>query len=94
MIVKVRFILDYYKFFGKHELILNLPENITLHELIDFIDNNIKNGFKERIIDNNSIRYPNMILINGRRAEFFNGLNTIIKDNDTITFSPLAYFAL
>ncbi|AFZ70046.1 ubiquitin-like protein [Caldisphaera lagunensis DSM 15908] len=94
MIIKVKFILDYYKFIGKHELLLDVKNNSTLLDIIDYINNNIKNGFKEKIINGNEIKYPNMILINGRRAEFLNGLNTSLNENDEILFSPLAYFAL
>ncbi len=94
MKVKVKFILDYYKFIGKHELILNLSNKPKIIDLINYIDNNIKNGFKEKIINGNEIKYPNMILINGRRAEFLEGLNTKLNENDEIIFSPLAYFAL
>ncbi len=92
--IKVRFILDYYKYIGKFELNLDIPDKFTLIDLIDYIDKNIKKGFKEKLLNENSIKYPNMILINGRRAEFFENLNTKLNENDQIIFSPLAYFAL
>ncbi|MFP3295406.1 MAG: hypothetical protein RXN81_04660 [Caldisphaera sp.] len=94
MKIKVRFILDYYKYIGKFELNLDVPNDFRLIDLIDYIDKNIKNGFKEKLLNGSEIKYPNMILINGRRVEFFNNLNTELNENDEITFSPLAYFAL
>ncbi|MCE4624180.1 MAG: MoaD/ThiS family protein [Caldisphaeraceae archaeon] len=94
MKVEAYFILQYYKFIGKNRVEVELPEGSSVEDLIDFIERNVKNGFKEKVLNDGEVSYPNMILVNGKRIEFLDGLKTKLREGDKITFSPLALFAL
>lgn len=39
--------------------------------------------------DRTALNYKTIILVNGRRAEFLNGLDTELKDTDTILVFPV-----
>lgn len=47
-------------------------------------------GIKDYILDNNNLLIGTMILVNGKNILHINGLNTIVKNSDTVDFFPPA----
>ncbi len=88
------FLQEFYRFMGGYDKWLEVPDGITVRELIDIIDKSVKPGFKELILEGDNLKYPVEIAVNGRRIDFLNGLDTVLKDGDKILFSPRALFVL
>jgi molybdopterin synthase sulfur carrier subunit len=62
----------------------------TVKELIDFIAKEYNPKFKEQIINpkTGKVHAFYKILVNGRDIEFLNGLETKLKEGDTVTIFP------
>ena len=62
----------------------------TVKELIDFIAKEYNPKFKEQIINQKTGKVHTFykILINGQDIEFLNGLETKLKEGDTVTIFP------
>lgn len=59
-------------------------EQISVDTLIESLN------IKDYIIKNNEIVPGTMILLNGKNIAHLNGLDTIVKKNDTVDFFPPA----
>ncbi len=95
MKVKAVFLQEFYELIGRFEVEVELPENATVRDLIEYIDSNVKRGFKDKVLDERGqVRYPVEIAVNGRRIEFLQGLETRLKDGDRVVFSPRALFVV
>jgi len=93
--IRVKFFQEFYRDIGRGEIIVELDKPIKLRELVEYIDSKIKPGFAGKILTaNGSLKYPVEITVNGRRIEFLQGLDTIVKDGDSVAFSPRALFSL
>jgi len=93
--VVVKFLQEFYSTIGRYSLEVTLAEGATIRDLIEYIDKNVKKSFKNLVLDSKGgIRYPVEIALNGRRIEFLEGLETMLKNGDTIVFSPRAFFVL
>ncbi len=92
--VKCVFIQEFYELMGRFELEVELPEGSRLIDLIDYIDRRVKPGFRRMVVEDDNIRWPVEIAINGRRAEFLGGLRAPLKDGDRVLFSPRALFVV
>ncbi len=93
--VVVKFLQEFYTMMGQYSIEVELEQGSTVRDLIEYIDRNIKESFKKHILDDRgNIRYPAEIAVNGRRIEFLNGLETILRDGDNVVFSPRAFFVL
>lgn len=81
---------------GRYKLSLCVPEDKnTVRKLIDYIDSTVKPGFRNLILDENgNVKYPVSIMVNGRRIDFLEGLDTKLKEGDRICFSPRALFVV
>ncbi len=89
------FIQEFYELTRKFNIELNVPEGVTVKDLIETIDRNYVPGFKEKILDENGkLRWPVEIAVNGRRIDFLKGLDTPLKDGDRVLFSPRALFVV
>jgi molybdopterin synthase sulfur carrier subunit len=62
----------------------------TVRELIDYIAMEYNPQFKERLIDpkKGEARKFYKILVNGRDIDFLDGLETKLKEGDTVAFFP------
>ncbi|ABM80861.1 MoaD/ThiS family protein [Hyperthermus butylicus] len=95
MKVKAVFIQEFYELMGRFELEIELAEGATVRDLIEYIDSQVKPGFKSWILDEKGEpRYPVEIAVNGRRIDFLDGLETRLKDGDRVLFSPRALFVV
>jgi molybdopterin synthase sulfur carrier subunit len=62
----------------------------TVKELIDFIAIKYNPQFKEQLIDlkTGKVHKYYKIFVNGRDIDFLDGLETKLKDGDTVAFFP------
>lgn len=63
----------------------------TLKELGEVLADRYGNKFRDEYFDasGEEIGEKTIILVNGRRAEFLNGINTELKDEDTVQIFPV-----
>lgn len=92
MKIRVRFFGDLIPILGR-ELTIELEEGANISDLIRKISERWK-GFKEKIkILSESMGITDstlVILLNGRNIKFLNGFETILKEDDVVTFLPPA----
>ncbi len=89
------FIQEFYEFMGRFTLELEVPEGSTIRDLIRIIDERVKPGFAEKVLnEKGEVRWPVEIAVNGRRIDFLEGLDTVLRDGDRILFSPRAFFVV
>ena len=89
------FIQEFYKVMNRFNMEIELPDGSRVKDLIDKLDREVYRGFKELVLDNEGgIRHPVEIAVNGRRIDFLNGLDTVLRDGDRILFSPRALFVV
>ncbi len=90
--VRVRFLQEYYLLARKHEIELDLEgENPTVRDLIHRLPENIR---KRLLDENGEVRPPNEILVNGRSIAVFNGLDTRLREGDTVIVMPRPLFVV
>ncbi len=94
MKVKLVFIQEFYKLLGGFTYEVDIPEGSTIRDLIEYIDKEIKPGFKDLILEDDRLKFPVEIAVNGRRIDFIDGLDTRIREGDKILFSPRALFVV
>jgi len=87
------FIQEFYRLAGRFQLELEVPEGATVRDLIVVLDSIIP-GFRERVMEGDSLRYPVEVAVNGRRIDFLKGLETRLRDGDKVLFSPRALFVV
>jgi molybdopterin synthase sulfur carrier subunit len=91
MKVKVRVFGDLIDFLGSAELTINLDDEAKVADLISKIDE-VKAGFKEKMEILSRRRgaadFGLTMLVNGKNINVLNGLETRLKDNDTVVFLP------
>jgi len=94
--VDVVFVQEFLEEMGRYKLALCIPrDKATVRGLIDYLDSTVKPGFKSLILDETgNVKYPVSIMVNGRRIEFLEGLDTRLKEGDRVCFSPRALFVV
>ncbi len=89
------FLQEFRELMRSFEKKIKLPKNSTVRDLINYIDWEIKPGFKNLVLDEKGgVKYPVEIAVNGRRIEFLDGLDTKLRDGDRVVFSPRALFVV
>ena len=95
MRVRVVFIQEFYELARRFYVDLEVPEGTTVRDLIRIIDERVVPGFASRVLDERGeLRWPVEIAVNGRRVEFLDGLDTVLRDGDRVLFSPRAFFVV
>ncbi len=94
--VKAVFLQEFYREMGRFEVEVELPEGATVRDLIDYIDERVKPGFRRLVLDDEGrgLRYPVEVAVNGRRVDFLDGLETRLGEGDRVVFSPRALFVV
>ena len=89
--VRVLFLQEFYQLAGTHEAVYELPEGATVRDLLERLPGPVR----ERLLEpGGGIRHPASVLVNGRRIEFLRGLDTRLRDGDTVHVSPRALFVV
>ncbi len=74
---------------NSEELIIELTENSTIRHLLNLLHVRIGDKFKKRILSETSDLNNYVILVvNGKDIRTLDGMNTIIRENDKISFLP------
>lgn len=92
MKVEVRLLQEFLEMAGWHRRVFELPEGATVRDLLNMLPESVRERLLERGGD--SIKWPAAVLVNGRRIEFLDGLNTRLKDGDVVVVSPRALFVV
>ncbi len=92
--VKCVFIQEFYELIGRFEVELEVPEGTTVRDLVRIIDERVKPGFASMVLEDGRVKWPVEIAVNGRRIDFLDGLDTVLRDGDRVLFSPRALFVV
>ncbi|BDR91332.1 MoaD/ThiS family protein [Vulcanisaeta souniana] len=91
MKVQVKFLASLYDITKVLKTELNVPDGITVKDLIVIIDKSVSPNFSKVILDDNSkLKDQYVILVNGRSVDFLNGLSTKLSNGDEVVFLPPA----
>ncbi|MFX0155684.1 MAG: MoaD/ThiS family protein [Candidatus Hodarchaeota archaeon] len=75
--------------FGKDEVILKIEHVITLRDLLKKLSSLLGREFEEaNIVSNGKLNKYIILGLNGRDIRQFDGMDTIIKDGDELSFLP------
>ncbi len=90
------FVQEFYEAVRKPRVEVELPEGARVRDLIDAIDRSILPGFRKMVLDDEGkdVRHPVEIAVNGRRIDFLEGLDTVLRDGDRVLFSPRVLFVV
>lgn len=88
------FVQEFYKVMGSFQLEVELEEGATVKDLIEVLNSQVYEGFKDLVLEGDEPKYPVEIAVNGRRIEFLDGLDTRLRDGDRVLFSPRALFVV
>ncbi len=94
MRVRAVFIQEFYKVMGGFQIEVELDEGATVRDLIEKLDSEVYRGFKELILEDDRLKHPVEVAVNGRRIDFLDGLDTRLRDGDRVLFSPRALFVV
>mgnify|MGYP000103036464 CR=1 FL=1 len=87
--VKVKLFASFRELIGTSVVLLNTSENLTVRDIIREISKNYNANFEKEILKSSNELKPYVkILVNGRSIEFLDGLNTKLKDGDTVAIFP------
>jgi len=87
--VKIKLFASFRELLGTSVIILNKSENLTVLDMIKEISKNYNPNFEKEILKSTSELKPYVkVLVNGRSIEFLDGLNTKLKDGDTVAIFP------
>jgi len=87
--LRVKFLATLYDLTGVLKTEVEVPDGITVRELIDVLDQRF-GKLKAEILEGDKLKPMYNILVNGRAVEWLNGLETGLKDGDEVVFIPPA----
>jgi len=87
--VKIKLFASFRELIGTSVVSLNISKNLTILDVIREISKKYNTNFEKEILKSpNELKPYVKILVNGRSIEFLDGLNTKLKDGDTIAIFP------
>jgi len=89
--VVVLFVQEFIRAAGSHRVEVELPEGSTVRDLLERLPGSVRGRV---LAEDGNIRWPAMVLVNGRRVEFLEGLDTRLRDGDVVLVSPRALFVV
>ncbi|MEM1597717.1 MAG: ubiquitin-like small modifier protein 1 [Pyrobaculum sp.] len=90
MKLRVKFLATLYDLTGVLKTELEVPDGITVRELIDYLAGRYEKLRSEVLDEKGELRPMFNVLVNGRAVEWLNGLDTRLKDGDEVVFIPPA----
>ena len=91
MLVRIRFFGGIREFTGKKWMTLELPEDITVRDVIYELTRQLNPKLLEKILDENEeVRSEIIVLLNGRNIRNLNGFKTEVKEDDIVSIFPVA----
>jgi MoaD family protein len=88
--VTVKFVGTLRSILNKREVVEQYPAHTTLKQALHYMAQKFGPRFEEEIVDLGSDRLEPflVIMINGQNAVRLDGLNTVLRDKDTILIMP------
>lgn len=90
MKIRVKFLASLYELTGVLKMELDVPDGISIKELISLLSMRYRNLETEILDETGNLKPMYNILVNGRAIEWLNGLATKLKDGDEVVFIPPA----
>ncbi|ABL88123.1 molybdopterin synthase subunit MoaD [Pyrobaculum islandicum DSM 4184] len=90
MKIRVKFLASLYELTGVLKTELDVPDGISIKELISLLSMRYRNLETEILDETGNLKPMYNILVNGRAIEWLNGLATKLKDGDEVVFIPPA----
>lgn len=75
---------------GTHKLVVELPEGSTVRDLLNLVPEAVV----REVVEGDRIKPPADILVNGRSIQLLEGLDTRLRDGDTVVFTQVRLFVL
>ena len=93
MPINVKFFATFRDLLGLKELELEMEpgETLKLIDLFEWLFQKFGEKFRNRILEGGNIRSQVTIMINGRNIKFLDGVNSPLKDGDTVALFPPVY---
>ncbi len=91
MKVEVYFLQEFIRLAGTHKMTLELPDGSKIRDVLQRLPDPVR---KALLDEKGEIRWPAEVAVNGRRIEFLDGLDTMLKDGDRVIVSPRALFVV
>ncbi|WP_291766216.1 MoaD/ThiS family protein [Caldivirga sp. UBA161] len=89
MKVTVKFLAIFYEMAKTLRMELNVPDGISVRELLNIIDEKVNPNISKTLLnDDSGLREGYNILINGRAIDYVKGLDTVLKDGDEVVLLP------
>ena len=91
MKVRVYLLQEFISVVGDHMIEVEVSEGATVRELLERLPPELR----DKVLgQDGSIRYPVEIMVNGRRIDFLQGLETRLRPGDRVHISPRALFVV
>ena len=90
--VTVLFVQELIRLAGGHRVVYELPEGSRVVDLLERLPEDVKKLVYDPA--KRELRWPAMVLVNGRRIEFLQGLDSPLRDGDVVLVSPRALFVV
>lgn len=90
MKLRVKFLATLYDLTGVLKTEVEVPDGITVRELIDHLGKRFERLKSEVLDEKGELKPMFNVLVNGRAVEWLNGLDTKLKDGDEVVFIPPA----
>ena len=89
--IKVKFFATIRLVTGVSEIDIKVTSPVTVSQLIEIASKILKKDLKSELLENDrEIKHGTIILLNGKNILHIDKLNTLIKDNDTVSIFPPA----
>ena len=88
--VTVKFFGEFSKIAGLKQIEINVPKEVTLHDLLLILKERLNEEIYKRVIDSEKMKIKRtvIIFINGRNATSLNELKSKIDDGSVVAFFP------
>ena len=88
--INIRFLSLLADYAGEEESNLKVDENSSINDIIKYLTSRYGNNFKSKILDSQNVLSKYIIIIlNDVDIRSFDGLDTLIKEGDELTFLPV-----
>ena len=89
--IKVKFFATIRLVTGVSNIDIDITSPVTVFQLIEIASKILKKDLKSELLENDrEIKHGTIILLNGKNILHIDKLNTLIKDNDTVSIFPPA----
>lgn len=89
MKITVKFLAIFYEMAKTLRVELEVPNGITIRELLKVLDERINPNISKTLLnDDSGLREGYNILVNGKAVDYVKGLDTVLSDGDEVVLLP------